>query len=121
MSVLIRSILEKKDFVKPLSDLLEQNDLHKQLATMLFVSSQAKCQTLTENIAEVVAKFPKIYSIIAENKICLPEEESEVEKTVSFLTEEMTTAAAIDASTPRIKTKQTVTGDEEDVELAPKS
>lgn len=114
MSALIRSILEKKDFVKPLNALLEQADLHKQLATMLFVSSQVKHQSITESVAEIVDKFPKIYGIVVENKLCLPEEEAEVERTVKKMSEDMTTTAAVDASTPRIKTKQTVDGDEND-------
>lgn len=113
MSALIRSILEKKDFVKPLNSLLEQADLHKQLATMLFVSSQVKHQTLAESVAEVAEKFPKIYGIVVENKLCLPEEEAEVERTVKKMSEDMTTSAAVDSSTPRIKTKQSVDGDKD--------
>ena len=105
MSLLIRSILERKEFTHPLTSLLTENDVVKQLATMLFVSSQVKHQTLHENVNEVCSKFPKIYKIVTENSLMLPEEEAEVERTIKCMHEEMTTTAAIDSSTPRIKNK----------------
>lgn len=105
MSLLIRSILQRKDFAAPLTSLLIEQDMCKQLATMLFISSQVKHQTLTENINEVLSKYPKIYNIVRENNLMLPEEESEVERTIKCMREEMTTTAAVDSNTPRIKNK----------------
>lgn len=105
MSLLIRSILEGRDFAKPLTSLLTEHDMSKQLATMLFVSSQVKHQSLQENINDVYTKYPKIYSIVTENCLMLPEEEAEVARTIKCMHEEMITTVAIDTSTPRIARK----------------
>lgn len=106
MSLLIRSILERREFASPLTSLLTENDMAKQLATMLFVSSQTKQQSLIENVNEICHKYPKIYNIVKENSLMLPEEEAEVERTIKCMSEEMTTSAAIDPSTPRITGKK---------------
>lgn len=106
MSLLIRSILERKQFADPLVSLLTEKDMSKQLATMLFISSQVKHQSLQENIDEICSKYPKIYSIVKENNLMLPEEEAEVERTIRMMHEDMVTTSAIDSSTPRITGKK---------------
>lgn len=114
MSILIKSILGRQPITAPLRESLVPGDMYKQLSTMLFVYKSQPTQELTESsVNKTVSLYKKVYNLVVENKLCMPEEEMEVERTIKQLSEEMVTTGAIDASTPRIKTKQSVGPDDE--------
>ena len=118
MENIIESILRNTKVAAPLVSELTEGNMHKQLSAMLFVSKSLHNQELNESsVNQTLSLYKKVYRIINETNICLPEEELEVERTIKKLKEEITTTSAIDASIPRIKTKQTVEGDEKDVNV----
>jgi hypothetical protein len=94
----------------------------EKLSTMILIAKNHRKSTLEECLKEMNSKFSTVLTIIEEHGVRLPEEEVELSKMVKAIYEEgegggegaapTNVSAGIDSSTPRIKRKQSVEGDE---------
>jgi len=103
-----------------LSNILEKDDgvdyAVKLSAMLLLLNSRHNDEVLDARLEHIVSKFDDVVALIIENKLLLPEEECLIEHAIRIISEEgeapANVSAGIDASTPRIKRKQTDNGNE---------